>query len=253
MRKLLLSATAAILLMSSSAFSAGDVPKPKAQKWSFSGIFGTYDRAQLRRGFKVYKEVCSACHSLNLVAYRNLMDIGFSEEEVKAIASENEYKDGPNDDGEMFDRPGKPSDRFKAPFANEQAARASNNGANPPDLSLMVKARLRGPDYLYGLLTGYKEVPPKGVTLPEGMSYNTYYPGQQIAMAQPLSDEAVEYKDGTKPTLDQHSRDIVTFLAWTASPELEERKRLGIKVLLFLLVLTGMLFALKRRIWSDLH
>lgn len=253
MRKLLLSATAAILLMSGSAFAAGDAPKPAAQKWSFSGIFGTYDRAQLRRGFKVYKEVCAACHSLNLVAYRNLMDIGFSEDEVKAIAAESEYKDGPNDDGEMFDRPGKPADRFKAPFENEQAARAGNNGAHPPDLSLMVKARLRGPDYLHGLLTGYKKDAPKGVTLPDGMSYNTYFPGHQIAMAPPLSDEAVEYSDGTKPTLDQHSRDIVTFLAWTASPELEERKRLGIKVILFLLVLTGMLFALKRRIWSDLH
>ena len=253
MRNLLLSLTAAILLMSSSAFAAGDAPKAPAQKWSFSGVFGTYDRAQLRRGFKVYKEVCSACHSLNLVAYRNLMDIGFSEEDVKAIAGEQEFKDGPNDEGDMFDRPGKPSDKFKAPFENEQAARAGNNGAHPPDLSLMVKARLRGPDYLFGLLTGYKEEPPKGVTLPDGMYYNTYYPGHQIAMASPLSDEAVEYSDGTKPTLDQHARDITTFLAWTASPEMEERKRLGIKVILFLLVLSGMLFALKRRIWSDLH
>jgi len=253
MRKLLLSAAAAMLLLSGSAFASGDTPKAPAQKWSFSGIFGTYDRAQLRRGFQVYADVCAACHSLNLVAYRNLMDIGFSKAEVKAISGEQEYKDGPNDDGEMFDRPGKPSDRFKAPFENEKAAQAANNGATPPDLSLMIKARLRGPDYVHGLLTGYKENAPKGVTLPDGMSYNTYFPGHQIAMAPPLSDEAVEYKDGTKPTLDQHARDIVVFLAWAASPELEERKRLGIKVLLFLLVLTGMLFALKKKIWSDLH
>ena len=253
MRKLLLSAAAVMMLFSGSAFAAGDTPKAPAQKWSFSGIFGTYDRAQLRRGFLVYKDVCAACHSLNLVAYRNLMDIGFSEAEVKAISGEQEFKDGPNDEGEMFERKGKPSDRFKAPFENENAARAANNGASPPDLSLMAKARLRGPDYLFGLLTGYKKDLPKGVTLPDGMSYNTYFPGHQIAMAPPLSDEAVEYKDGTKPTLDQHARDITTFLAWTASPEMEERKRMGIKVLLFLLVLTGMLFALKKRIWSDLH
>ena len=253
MRKLLLSAAAAMILFSGTAFASGDTPKAPAQKWSFSGIFGTYDRAQLRRGFLVYKDVCAACHSLDLVAYRNLMDIGFSEAEVKAIAAEQEFRDGPNDEGEMFDRAGRPADHFKAPFENENAARAGNNGANPPDLSLMIKARLRGPDYVHGLLTGYKETPPKGVTVPEGMSYNTYFPGHQIAMAPPLSDEAVEYKDGTKPTLDQHARDITTFLAWTASPEMEERKRMGIKVLLFLLVLTGMLFALKKRIWSDLH
>jgi ubiquinol-cytochrome c reductase cytochrome c1 subunit len=253
MRKLLLSAAAAMMLFSGSAFASGGTPKAPAQKWSFSGIFGTYDRAQLRRGFQVYSEVCAACHSLNLVAYRNLMDIGFSEADVKAIAAEQDFKDGPNDEGEMFERKGKPSDRFKSPFDNAKAAQASNNGANPPDLSLMAKARLHGPDYIYGLLTGYKETPPKGVTLPEGMNYNTYFPGHQIAMAPPLSDEAVEYKDGTKPTLDQHARDTVVFLAWAASPEMEERKRMGIKVLLFLLVLTGMLFALKKKIWSDLH
>ena len=153
----------------------------------------------------------------------------------------------------MFARPGKPSDRFASPFANEQEARAANNGALPPDLSLMTKARKGGPDYLHALLTGYADEPPDGVEVMEGMNYNTYFPGNQIAMAPPLDDEAVEYADGTEATLNRHSRDVVTFLAWAAQPELEERKRLGVKVLLFLIVLTAMLYALKRQIWSDLH
>ena len=235
------------------AARAAEGPALPSQSWSFQGVFGTYDRAALKRGFQVYSEVCAGCHSLKLVSYRHLGSVGFSEDEVKAVAAEIEVEDGPNDEGEMFTRPGKPSDRFASPFANEMAARASNNGALPPDLSLMVKARKGGPDYLYGLLTGYAEEPPEGVNVMEGMNYNKYFPGQQIAMAPPLSDGAVEYAEGIEATVDRHARDIVTFLAWAASPELEERKRLGVKVLLFLIVLTGMLYALKRQIWSDLH
>ena len=252
MARLLATAALALVFLAGPA-PAAEGPSLPTQKWSFQGMFGTYDRAALRRGFQVYTEVCASCHSLRLVSYRHLGSVGFSEDEVKAIAAEIEVEDGPNDDGDMFTRPGKPSDRFASPFANEKAARASNNGALPPDLSLMVKARKGGPDYLHSLLTGYAETPPEGVTVMEGMNYNKYFPGNQIAMAPPLADEAVEYADDTEATLDRHSRDVVTFLAWAASPELEERKRLGIKVLIFLIVLTGMLYALKRQIWSNLH
>ncbi|HEC14711.1 MAG TPA: cytochrome c1, partial [Rhodospirillales bacterium] len=216
-------------------------------------VFGTFDRGALKRGFQIYSEVCSACHSLRLLSYRNLKEIGFSKNEIKAIAAEKEVQDGPNDDGEMFMRPAKPADRFVSPYPNKKAAQAANNGALPPDLSLIVKARKGGADYIHALLTGYKDEPPKGFNLLEGSNYNIYFPGNQIAMPAPLSDDAVEYADGTKPTLDQLARDISTFLAWTSSPELEARKSMGIKVILFLLVLTGMLYALMKRIWAKLH
>ncbi len=249
----ILAAAALALACLAGAARAAESPALPALSWSFQGVFGTYDRAALKRGFQVYSEVCAGCHSLRFLYYRHLGSVGFSEDEVKAIAAEIEVEDGPDAEGEMFTRPGKPSDRFASPFANEMAARASNNGALPPDLSLMVKARKGGPDYLHGLRTGYAETPPEGVTVMEGMNYNKYFPGQQIAMAPPLADEAVEYADGTEATVDRHARDVVTFLAWAASPEMEERKRLGIKVLIFLIVLTAMLYALKRQIWSDLH
>ncbi len=252
MKKYLLSAVLTAALLIPAAASA-EVAKLPAQDWSFSGVFGTYDRAELRRGLQVYREVCASCHGLDLVSYRNLQDVGFSEDEVKAVAAEYEVTDGPNEEGEMFTRPARPSDRFVPPFANDNAARASNNGALPPDLSLLAKARKGGPDYLYALLTGYHEEPPEGVTLMEGMNYNAYFPGNQIAMAPPLEDDAVEYTDGTKATSAQMSEDVTTFLNWAAEPELEERKRLGIKVLLFLVVLTGMMYALKRQVWSDQH
>jgi ubiquinol-cytochrome c reductase cytochrome c1 subunit len=224
--------------------------KPPAQKWSFDGLFGTYDRAGAQRGFMVYNTVCAACHSLSLVAYRNLAGIGFKEDAVKAIAAAKEVQDGPNEQGEMYNRPGRPSDRFAKPFANDNAARAANNGALPPDLSLITKARKGGADYLYALLTGYKE-PPAGVQMMEGMQYNAYFPGNQIAMLPPLTEGAVEYADGTKATVEQMARDVTTFLAWAAEPEMEERKRMGVKVLLFLIVLTAMLYAMKRQIWKD--
>ena len=235
-----------------SANAAGDAVHPPEHHWSFSGLFGTYDRAALRRGFEVYKGVCAGCHGLRLVAYRNLMDIGFTEDEVKAIAAEVDVPAEPNEDGEIEDRPGIPADKFKSPFANENAARAGNNGALPPDLSLIIKARHNGANYLNALLTGYKDAP-VDKKVPDGMYYNTYFPGQLIAMAPPLSDEGVDYADKTKATVKQQAEDVVTFLTWAAQPELEERKRTGIKVILFLLLLTGLLYVVKRRIWADVH
>lgn len=252
MRKVFMAAVAVLLLGHGNANAAGGT-KPPAQQWSFDGIFGTFDRAQMRRGLQVYDEVCASCHSLNLVAYRHLAGIGMNEAEIKALAGEKEVTDGPNDEGEMFTRPAGLSDPFVAPFSNDNEARAANNGALPPDLSLMTKARVGGQDYLYALLIGYKEEAPAGVELLEGMNYNEYFPGHQIAMGPPLDDEAVEYADGTKATLDQHARDVVSFLVWAAEPELEERKNMGIKVILFLIVLTAMLYALKRQIWAKLH
>jgi ubiquinol-cytochrome c reductase cytochrome c1 subunit len=236
---------------------AAEFDPPEVQDWSFSGVFGAYDKASLQRGFQVYQEVCAGCHSMKLVAYRNLSALGYSEKQVKAFAAQAEVTDGPNDDGEMFQRPGRPSDRFVPPFANEQAARAANNGAFPPDLSVLTKSRYKrlgweGADFVYAVLTGYQD-PPKGVAMPEGMSYNPYFPNKRIAMPPPLTDDGVEFADGTKATVGQMAKDVTTFLTWAAEPEMEERKRLGIKVLLFLLVFTGLLFALKRKIWSDLH
>ena len=241
------------LMLASGSVQAAEGDKPPSRDWSFHGMFGTFDRGAVQRGFQVYQEVCAGCHSLKLVAYRNLSGIGLSEDQIKAIAAEFEVTDGPNDEGDMFQRPAKPSDRFVMPFANANAARAANNGALPPDLSLIVKARKGGADYLHALLTGYKEEPPAGVKLSEGMNYNVYFPGNQIAMAPPVADDAVEYADGTTATADQIATDIATFLAWAAEPELEDRKRMGIKVLLFLIVLTAMLYALKRQVWRDQH
>ncbi len=243
-------ALGAVLMITPALAEGGKAP---AREWSFHGMFGTFDRGAAQRGFQVYQEVCAGCHSLRLLAYRNLSGIGLSEDQIKAIAAEFEVTDGPNDEGEMFQRPARPSDRFVKPFANDNAARAANNGALPPDLSLMTKARKGGADYLHALLTGYKEEPPAGVKIGEGMNYNVYFPGNQIAMAPPVADDAVEYADGTKATADQIASDITTFLAWAAEPELEERKRMGIKVLLFLIVFTAMLYALKRQVWSDQH
>jgi ubiquinol-cytochrome c reductase cytochrome c1 subunit len=240
------------IALSTPALASGDAAHAPATDWSFKGWFGTFDRGALQRGFQVYTEVCAACHSLRLMSYRNLTDIGFKEDQVKKIAGDVDVIDGPNDDGEMFERPGRPGDKFKSPFPNANAARAGNNGALPPDLSLMVKARLGGADYMHALMTGYRDAP-KGFEVGEGMSYNAYFSGNQIAMPSPLSVDVVEYADGTKATVDQMSRDVTTFLAWAAEPEMEERKRLGVKVILFLLVLTGMLYALKRKIWADIH
>ena len=223
-----------------------------AQKWSFSGLFGTFDQAQLKRGFEVYNNVCSACHSLKLVAYRNLSAVGLSDDEIKAVAAAKEVPGEPDEEGNPTTRKALPSDRFVPPFANDNAARASNNGALPPDLSLITKARAGGADYVYGILTGYADAP-AGFKVQEGLNYNAAFAGHQIAMPKPLNDDQVQYSDGTKATLDQEAKDVVSFLTWTAEPELEARKRIGVKVMLFLILLTAMLYAIKRKVWADVH
>lgn len=227
-------------------------PQPPQVDWSFNGPFGTFDRAAMQRGFQVYKQVCSACHGLNHLAYRNLAALGYDEAEIKSIAAEATIVDGPNDEGEMFERPGKPSDRFKKPFANEKAARAANGGALPPDLSLIVRARADGSNYVHGILTGYEQAP-AGFALNPGMNYNKYFLGHQIAMAAPLVDGSVTYDDGTAATVDQMARDVTTFLTWASEPAMEERKQTGIKVLIFLLVFTGLMYLTKRKVWKNLH
>ena len=226
--------------------AVGEIEK---QNWSFDGVFGKFDKAALQRGFQVYQEVCAGCHGLEYIAFRNLTELGLNEGQVKAIAADYEVEDGPDDEGEMFTRPAILSDILPSPFANDNAARASNNGALPPDLSLIAKARTGGPDYLHALLTGYVDAP-ADVTINEGMSYNPYFPGNQIAMPPPIDDDAVEYTDGTPATVDQMSLDVVQFLMWAAEPKLEIRKRMGIKVILFLLVLTALFYASKRKVWS---
>ncbi len=243
-------AFAAFAMLSSPAGAAGELPVPPSQGWSWEGIFGTYDRAAAQRGLQVYKEVCSSCHGMDYLYYRDLAGLGYSEDEIKAIAAEYEVQDGPDEDGEMFDRTAIPSDGFYQPYRNHNEARASNNGALPPDLSLIVDARPHGADYLYALLTGYSEDVPDDIELQEGMSYNAWFKGNQIAMAQPLYEDSVEYADGTPATVSQMASDVTTFLAWASEPNLEERKSLGIKVMIFLFIFLGMLIALKRKIWS---
>lgn len=244
------------------------IHKPKEMDWSFAGPFGTYDKAQLQRGLKVYKEVCGACHSMNLVAFRTLEDLGYSEAQVKALAAEYTINDGPNDAGDMFDRPGIPSDHFPAPFPNEQAAAAANGGAAPPDMSLLAKARgvtrgfpqfvfdiftqyaQGGPDYIHSLMTGYDEQPPEGMEIPEGTHYNPYFvSGVSLKMPNPLSDDQVTYDDGSPQTVDQYSRDVSAFLMWAAEPHLEDRKKTGFRVLVFLLLFGALVYLTKRRVW----
>lgn len=293
--------------------------KAPHQEWSFQGIFGTYDQAALQRGFQVYKNVCAACHALSRVAFRNLEDLGYNEDEIKALASEYEVTDGPDEEGEMFDRPAIPADRWPSPFPNKQAAQSANGGAYPVDLSLITKARAGGgdsairvsmlqptgfpigADYVYALLTSYednvsdsvlesvfdlvyqerlsayenaladyekkieagkeadKPEAPEPVTsiedigLPDTANFNAYYPGYGLAMAAPLYEDSVEYADGTPATVSQMAHDVATFLNWAAEPELNQRKNMGLKVILFLIVFTAMLYALKRKIWADLH
>jgi ubiquinol-cytochrome c reductase cytochrome c1 subunit len=237
------------LLPQAGRAAEGEVHIPDAH-FSFDGPFGSFDRGALQRGFQVYKEVCSACHSMHLLYYRNLRDIGLSAGQVEAVAASVTVNDGPNDDGQMFERPGRASDRFRSPFANPQAARAANNGALPPDLTLMAKAREGGANYIHALLTGYEE-PPAGVTVNEGMHYNKYFPGHQIGMAPPLNSEGqLTFADGTKATVDQMARDVSTFLMWTAEPMLERRRSTGVRVVIFLLILAGLAYTVKRRIWA---
>lgn len=308
-----------VVVSASNVHAAGGGLKAPNQEWSFQGIFGTYDQAALQRGFQVYKNVCAACHGLSRIAFRNLEDLGYNEDEIKALASEYEVTDGPNEEGDMFDRTAIPADRWPSPFPNKQAAQFANGGAYPLDLSLITKARAGGgdsairvsmlqptgfpigADYVYALLTNYEgnvsesvletvfdlvyqervhayeialkayeekieagkeaEKPevPEAVTsiedigLQDTANFNAYYPGYGLAMAAPLYEDAVEYADGTPATVSQMAHDVATFLTWTAEPELNERKNMGLKVILFLIVFTAMLYALKRKIWADLH
>ncbi|MCR9256421.1 MAG: cytochrome c1 [Alphaproteobacteria bacterium] len=252
MRKFVIAAAVALGLAATPqiAKAAGGVDVP-SQSWAFEGVFGTIDIPAAQRGLQVYKEVCASCHGLSLMAYRNLAQIGFSEEEIKALAADYTVMDGPNDDGEMFERAAIPSDRFVSPYANEQEARAINNGAYPVDLSLIIKARADGANYLYALLTGYREEAPEGVDLMPGMYYNEYYGGNQIAMPQPLYDDFVEYSDGTQATVSQMAKDVTYFLKFAAEPSHDERKQMGIKVIIFLLVFTGLAYASMKKIWAD--
>jgi cytochrome c1 len=260
LNKLTLAGAAALV-----AFSAGTIataaegtpPLPK-HEWSFQGPFGTYDRAAAQRGFQVYKEVCSACHSMELLAYRNLEELGLTENQVKGIAADFQVPDI-GDDGSAIERPARPSDHFKKPFPNELAAAAANGGKAPPDLSVIIKAREGGPNYVYGILTGYvpydKLTPEqiKEFNVQKDDHFNTYFPGHRIAMPPPLEDGRVNYVDGTKNTLQQEASDVVEFLAWASEPHLEARNRTGVRVILFLLAMAGLMYAVKRAVWADAH
>ena len=232
-------------------FSAETIDPIKVN-WSFKELTGKFDRASLQRGFQVYKEVCSSCHSMQYLSYRNLGEPGgpeFTLEEVKAIAASVEIEDGPDSQGEMFTRPGKPSDKFKSPYPNVEASTVANGGAYPPDMSVLVKARPGGADYMYSVLMGYEE-PPAGMKLDDGVYYNKYMIGQKIKMASPLLEGIVEYSDGTEASVDQMAKDVTTFLAWAAEPELEVRHKLGIKVIIYLLLLTILVYLSMKKIWS---
>lgn len=248
MKKLL--CVMAAIFFAAPVWAAGSGGVLKQAEWSFSGPLGTFDKASMQRGFQAYREVCSGCHSLDYIAFRNLADLGYNADEIKAIAAEYEVEDGPNDEGEMFMRTAVPADHFPAPYPNENAARAANNGAYPLDLSLIFKARPNGADYLYSLLTSYEEAP-ADVTVPEGMYYNAAYSGHLIAMPQPLYGDDVTYADGADSSVDAISKDLVNFLAWTAEPAMETRKRTGVAVLIFLVLLSGLSYGAMRFIWAD--
>ena len=220
--------------------------------WSFEGVFGTFDRTSLQRGYQVYQEVCSGCHSVQHLSYRNLSEKGgpeFSLEEAKAIAAQFEITDGPNEEGEMFTRPGRLSDKFVNPFPNEKAAAAANDGAYPPDMSVLAKARKGGAAYIYSLLTGYEEAP-AGYDLDDGVYYNKYMSGHKIKMAEPISDGSVEYSDGTEATKAQIAKDVTTFLVWAADPHLEARHKMGFKVFFYLIILLTLVYLSKQKVWS---
>ena len=220
--------------------------------WSFKGFFGKFDRAALQRGYQVYTEVCASCHSMKYLSYRNLAEKGgpeFSEEQAKAIAANFEVTDGPNNDGDMFERPAKLSDKFAQPYRNVKEATASNGGAYPPDMSVLVKARSGGADYIYSLLLGYED-PPSGVTLDDGVYYNKYMYGNNIKMPKPLMDGQVEYNDGTEATEEQMAKDVVTFLAWSAEPHLEARHKIGFKAIIYLIIITILVYLSMKKIWS---
>jgi ubiquinol-cytochrome c reductase cytochrome b/c1 subunit len=257
-------------LAASAVARAEDIPAdlseplpPKAERFSFEGPFGNFDRGAVQRGYQVYKEVCSACHSLNRIAFHDLggeSGIGFSAAQVKALAAAAKVPAEPNDKGETYDasgermtRPGIPADKLPSPFANEEAARAANGGALPPDLSLIVKAREGGAQYVYSILTGFGMKPPHGFVVQTGKYFNPYFPGGNISMPPPLTEGAVTYSDGTQASVEQEAHDVVTFLTWASEPKMEERKRIGFGVMIFMLVLSGLLFLSYRRVWRDAH
>jgi ubiquinol-cytochrome c reductase cytochrome c1 subunit len=267
-----------LTLSPAASFAAGDSATPHRQSWSFAGLFGHYDNNQLQRGFQVYQNVCAACHSMTKVSFRNLSDKGgpqFKPEQIKELAAKwpIQIKDGPNDKGDMFERPARPADRFPSPFPNVETAKLANGGAVPPDFSVLAKARTyrvgfpgfvidalpgftyqeAGPDYIYALIAeGYLkdgEKPP--ITVEDGINYNKYMPGQKIAMAAPLADGQVEYTDGSPATKEQYTKDVVAFMMWAAEPHLEQRKQTGFRVLMFLIVFAGLLYFTKKKVWAD--
>ncbi len=284
----------ALAIMATSSAMIGATPSLAAeggaaiptQRWTFSGVRGHFDREQLKRGFQVYKEVCSTCHGMRQLSFRNLVQKGgpeFPEDGVKTLAATYKINDVPNDQGKVVKRPARLSDRIPNPFDNEQQARSANNGALPPDLSLIARARgveaekpffmvpvhmfkdlfvsggyqEAGSDYLYALMMGYQDMPkgtknPDGtdMRLSDGMYYNTVYPGHQIGMPSPLMDGSVKYGDGTPAKLENHARDVTAFLSWAADPKLEERKRMGLMVMLYLLITSALLYAAKRYVWA---
>ena len=253
MKKLLKIFSVLLLICSSNTFSfAAEKVDYLKTDWSFKGLFGKFDRASLQRGYQVYTEVCASCHSMKYLSYRNLSEKGgpeFPVDQAKAIAASFEVMDGPNADGEMFARPGKLSDKFVMPYDNVKAAQAANGGAYPPDMSVLVKARGGGVDYIYSLLQGYEEAP-SGMTLDDGVHYNKYMYGNKIRMAAPLSDGLVEYGDGTTATVEQMSKDVTTFLMWAAEPHLEARHQMGFKAIIYLIILTILVYFSMKKIWS---
>jgi len=243
-----------LLAVTNQANSAEKVDLLKTN-WSFKGLFGKFDRGSLQRGYQVYTEVCASCHSMKYVSYRNLFESGgpeFTKEEAKTIAAKFEVTDGPNSDGEMFTRPAKLSDKFVKPYENEKAAQAANGGAYPPDMSVLAKARSGGVDYIYSVLLGYED-PPSGVALDDGVYYNKYMYGNNIKMAEPLSDGLVEYSDGTNASKEQMAKDVTTFLMWAAEPHLEARHKMGFKAILYLIILTILVYFSMKKIWSRIE
>jgi ubiquinol-cytochrome c reductase cytochrome c1 subunit len=249
LRSLLAGVFAAGSLIATAVAQEAEMPH---EKWSFERTFGTFDLAAAQRGFQIYANVCSNCHSMQLLHYRDLSGIGLDAEQIKAFAAGITVPSGVDDQGAPKDGPATPASQFKSPFANEKAARAANNGALPPDLSLIVNAREGGPNYVYGILTGFVPAP-SDFKMQDGMYYNKMFPGHQIGMPQPLQDGTVEYVDGTPDTMSQEAHDVVTFLSWAANPETVERKQIGVRVILFLVFMTGLTYAVKRRVWSDVH
>jgi ubiquinol-cytochrome c reductase cytochrome c1 subunit len=247
----LLTSLAVALMLAGPALAQEEPPLPN-EHWSFSGLFGSFDLAAAQRGFWVYFNVCANCHSLQQLHYRDLAGIGLNPGQIRAVAASVQVPKGVNNQGEPAQGPGAPADQFRSPFPNEEAARAAMNGALPPDLSLIVNAREGHADYVYGILTGFVD-PPAGFEVPPGRYYNTYFPGHLISMPPPLHDDLVEYADGTKATVPQMAHDVVTFLAWSANPEMAQRKQMGVRVILFLLLLMGLTYAMKRKVWSDVH